>query len=61
MSRKQDKNALDRGLLCPECECAHLPVVYTRRQGNRIKRLRECRHCGKRIVTYERIPGTPSF
>jgi len=56
MSKKPD-NPQDAGLVCPECECAHLPVVYTRRQGNRVKRLRECRYCGKRIVTYERITG----
>jgi len=45
------------GLICPQCHCAHLPVVYTRHQGSRVKRLRECRNCGKRITTYERIPG----
>ena len=42
------------GLCCAKCGCAHLPVLYTRRHpGNRIKRVRECRHCGHRLVTYE--------
>ena len=42
------------GLGCPRCGCHHLPVVYTRQRHGYILRLRECRHCGKRIRTQER-------
>lgn len=46
------------GLRCPSCDCAHLPVSYTRRRGKRIMRVRHCRHCGRRVVTYEAAIGT---
>jgi transcriptional regulator NrdR family protein len=44
-----------RGLECPRCGCQHFRVVYTRPAlGGRIMRRRECRHCGRRVTTYER-------
>jgi transcriptional regulator NrdR family protein len=45
------------GLLCPRCGCADLRVIYTRRRESRILRRRECRHCGRRVTSYERIGG----
>ena len=43
-----------RGLECPRCGCRHLRVLYTRAAtGGRILRRRECRHCGRRMTTYE--------
>jgi len=43
-----------RGLQCPKCGCRHFLVVYTQpKGGGRIMRRRECRHCGRRITTYE--------
>lgn len=36
-----------------QCGCRHFYVVYTRRQANKIMRRKECRHCGRRIVTFE--------
>ena len=45
----------DRGLSCPRCGCRHLPVVYTRPRENCIVRARDCRNCGKRIITRERL------
>ncbi|HOF18979.1 MAG TPA: hypothetical protein PK082_08710 [Phycisphaerae bacterium] len=47
-----------RGIACPKCGCRHFHVVYTRAttQG-RVMRRRECRHCGRRITTYERAAG----
>ena len=43
-----------RGLECPKCGCGHFHVVYTRATTqSRIMRRRECRHCGRRITTYE--------
>lgn len=47
-----------RGILCPKCGCAHFEVVYTRRiPGGAIRRRRECRHCGRRVTTTERMGG----
>jgi hypothetical protein len=43
-----------RGLECPRCGCQHFHVLYTRAAiGGRILRRRECRHCGRRVTTYE--------
>jgi transcriptional regulator NrdR family protein len=42
------------GLVCRKCGCGHFRVVYTRPAGGRIMRKKECRHCGTRIVTFER-------
>ena len=43
-----------RGLECRRCGCAHFRVLYTRRAlGGRLLRRRECRHCGRRVTTYE--------
>lgn len=45
-----------RGLACRQCGCAHFRVLYTRGAlGGRILRRRECRHCGKRMTTYEQM------
>jgi transcriptional regulator NrdR family protein len=49
----------DRGLSCPACGCRHFFVIYTRRAlGGKLMRRRECRHCGRRITTYEYALGT---
>ena len=56
----KDGDEEPRGVRCPVCNCAHLPVHYTRkRRNNIIMRVRICRHCGKRITTYEKagLPG----
>ena len=45
------------GLVCPRCGCADLPVLNTRYQSGRIKRYRQCRHCGRRVTTYEVAPA----
>jgi transcriptional regulator NrdR family protein len=45
-----------RGLRCPKCGCENFSVIYTRRTwGGKIMRSRECRHCGRRVITYERV------
>ena len=47
--------AESRGLACRYCGCGHFHVIYTRPTwGGRIMRRRECRHCGKRMTTWER-------
>ena len=45
------------GLVCPRCGCADLRVVNTKQRANRVSRRRECRHCGKRITTSEKLVG----
>jgi len=53
---KRSETATERReLACPECGCAHLPVLYTRRRNGCMKRVREGHHCGRRIVTRERL------
>lgn len=47
-------DATTRGLACPRCGCGHLFVVYTRGKPGHILRVRQCRHCGRRMVTRER-------
>ncbi len=40
---------------CRHCGCGHFRVIYTRRGwGGKLIRRRECRHCGKRMTTWER-------
>ena len=52
------KSEEQRGLVCAKCGCGHFRVIYTRASwGGRIIRRRECRHCGKRVTTYERVGG----
>jgi len=48
------KRETGKGLECRYCGCRHLFVVYTRpTHDGRIMRRRECRHCGKRMTTWE--------
>lgn len=45
-----------RGIRCPKCGCGHFEVVYTRRiPRGAIRRRRQCRHCGRRVTTTERM------
>ncbi|NJL31983.1 MAG: hypothetical protein HC898_10315 [Phycisphaerales bacterium] len=56
MIKPTDKRepAPKRGLECPDCGCKHFRVLYTRRAwGGRLLRRRVCRHCGRRVTTYE--------
>jgi hypothetical protein len=45
------------GLVCPRCHCRDFHVIYTRRQENSVMRRRECRHCGRRVTTREKVIG----
>ena len=42
------------GIECPQCGCRHFYTTHTEplRDG-RIRRRKECRHCGRKLVTYE--------
>jgi len=60
MATDRDQQQEENGLRCRSCGCRHLPVLETRkRPGGRIVRRRICRHCGRRMLTYEREAGTP--
>jgi len=57
-SDNQDTQNDQRGLKCRKCDCQDLRVVYTRRaSGGKLVRRRECRHCGRRMTTWERAVG----
>lgn len=54
--RRVAKPDEQRGLVCPRCGCEHFRVIYTRRAlGGKVVRNRKCRHCGRRVITYERV------
>lgn len=53
-TNKPKREVEPRGIRCPKCGCGHFEVVYTRKiPGGAIRRRRECRHCGRRVTTYE--------
>ena len=44
------------GIRCPNCWCRDLRTTHTRPiPGNRIRRYRRCRHCGKKVVSTEKL------
>lgn len=44
------------GISCPGCGCRHLIVLDTRKTwGSRIRRRRQCRHCARKVTTYEKL------
>jgi transcriptional repressor NrdR len=51
----------ERNMKCPECCNFEDKVVETResKEGNYIRRRRECLKCGKRFTTYEKIEDIP--
>lgn len=58
--RMEDKKQAetDRGLRCRLCGCQDFRVVYTRAAwGGKVVRRRECRHCGHRVTTWEKVIG----
>lgn len=47
------------GLECPKCGCRHFYVVRTMQTARSIRRYRECRYCGRRVVTTEQLGLEP--
>jgi len=48
----------ERGLRCRYCGHTKFRVIYTRAAfGARIVRRRQCRRCGKRVTTWEKMSG----
>jgi len=57
VKEKQPDSEL-RGLRCRSCGGQRFRVVYTRRAwGRKVVRRRECRQCGERVTTWERVIG----
>jgi hypothetical protein len=47
-----------RGLRCPRCNCGDWRTIDTRpAPAGRVRRYKACRHCGKRVVTFEVMAG----
>jgi transcriptional regulator NrdR family protein len=47
-----------RGICFPRCGCRHFKTTHTEPLRNgRIRRRKVCRHCGKKIVTFEAPPA----
>ena len=48
----------ERGICCPQCGCRHFFTTNTEplRDG-RIRRRKVCRHCGRKLATYEQPLG----
>jgi transcriptional regulator NrdR family protein len=44
-----------RGLECPRCGCRHFYVIRTWQTGKFVCRRRQCRHCGRRVTTQEKV------
>lgn len=53
--RAQNEVDPDQGVACPNCGCRHVPKRWTRRVALKNLSERECRHCGRRFRTVERI------
>ena len=46
------------GIRCLRCGCRHFKTTHTEPlRDDRIRRRKVCRHCGRRIVTFE-VPVT---
>jgi transcriptional regulator NrdR family protein len=56
MNQSEPKRAV-RGIECPKCGCRHFYTTNTEPLcDGRIRRRKVCRHCGRKIVTYEAPP-----
>jgi DNA-directed RNA polymerase subunit RPC12/RpoP len=49
------QNRDGKGLTCGKCGCRDFRTPHTRRMRDGIMRERACRHCGKVILTKERV------
>lgn len=51
---KTDEQEKQRGIPCPRCGCCHHSVRNSVLLPNgKVRRYRNCRHCGKQIITVE--------
>lgn len=54
-SKQKAEKRAQQGIECPSCGCRHIPVLYTRHRSRKTVRVRQCRNCGRRVVTYEQV------
>ncbi len=54
---QQNSQPEPQGLVCPNCGSRHFYVIYTRPRAGKIVRRKECRYCGRRVTTVERVSG----
>ncbi len=48
----------EKGISCTKCGCRDLRVLQTKRHtGGKIMRKRQCRNCGRVLITYEAPAG----
>lgn len=51
-------NPAPRGIECPKCGCRHFETTHTEPLADgRIRRRKRCRHCGRKMVTFEAPVG----
>jgi transcriptional regulator NrdR family protein len=56
---KKKPSPQPKGIECPQCGCRHFYTTHTEPlPDGRIRRRKSCRHCGRRIVTYESPQST---
>jgi transcriptional regulator NrdR family protein len=57
MNQVGEKND-NRGICCPRCGCRHFYTTHTEplRDG-RVRRRKVCRHCGRKMLTFETVVG----
>ncbi len=55
---KRPSSSPQRGIECSQCGCRHFYTTHTEplRDG-RIRRRKVCRHCGRKMVTFEHPAG----
>lgn len=54
--RDTSKDKPPVGILCPQCGCRHMLAIQSNPKPKQTKlRYRECRQCGKRILTKETV------
>ena len=59
LSNLQNQGSDGKGLACRDCGCRDFRTPHTRRMRDGIMRERACRHCGKVILTKEKVWAEP--
>jgi hypothetical protein len=55
---KSKEQLPDVGIRCPSCGCRHFFTTHTEPLRNdRVRRRKSCRNCGRKVVTFEMLPG----
>lgn len=52
--KNEPKHSIYKGIVCPKCGCRHFVTTHTEPlTDGRIRRRKVCRHCGRKVVTFE--------